>query len=280
MSKIIVEDDWVKFEGPICAKDIRLQAKHSAVLPKLSITKNASITTAIAKALAHFTSIEQLWLWCDVTRTAMRHILPIPGLTILDILSLKHPGQLGELSQATGLEQFRCNHYLSETDLLAIATSPSLIELGAQSADITLPALEALLSMPTLKRLDLEATVFNDEMAELVGASNTLTSLDLGGTPLTKVGLQHLCRMPQLRSLDIWATRIEAADLECLADMPALEYLSIGCNEWQQTLNADDVITKIRTISTLKKIWLDGISLTGTQQAELARDYQVYCSVE
>jgi hypothetical protein len=40
---------------------------------------------------------------CNVTRTAMRHVVGIPGLQVLDVLGSKPPGRLAGFSSATTL---------------------------------------------------------------------------------------------------------------------------------------------------------------------------------
>ena len=69
--------------------------------------------------------------------------------------------------------------------------------------------------------------------------------------------------MSQLRSLDIWALDIQEEDLELLNDLPNLEYLSIGGGyEDQTTLTSKGVLPRLAQLPSLKRVWLDGITLS------------------
>jgi hypothetical protein len=267
-----MQEGWIELKGPITAKDLR-SLRSLGDLERLSVTKLRLLTAEVAQGLAGIKSVRQFWLWCNVTRTAMRHVLAIPMLQVLDVLDITRPGRLAGFSSATALEVFRCNVGLSEADLLAIAEGPSLREIGIQSSALTPRALEALLKMPALESLDLEGTSFDDSMAVQVSASRSLRSLDVGGTPLTRIGLQHICRMKHLKSLDLWATKITEGDLDLLATMPQLEYVSLGGVEGDTTFDAKRLLPKLRAIPSLRRIWLDGVRLDEHQRVILEKQY-------
>lgn len=265
-------DDWVELSGAIKPQDIRV-LRNLGHIPKLSITKSPLLTVKTASAFSALKSVSHLWLWCDVTRTAMRHILAIPGLREIDVLAIVNPGKLGLFSSAESLEVFRGNHYLTEADLLAVTSCRTLREIGAQCSLLTPRVVEALLDLPELHTLDLEGTAFDDNMAASISNANQLVSLDIGNTRLTRKGLSHLCTMKQLRSLDIWATNITEPDLELLAQLPNLEYLSLGNMEGLPSFRAESLLPRLKTISSLQRVWLDGIALNTEQQTELESRY-------
>jgi hypothetical protein len=146
----------------------------------------------------------------------------------LDVLSIRRPGHLAFFERAENLEKFSANFYVTSQISLKSPMCPSLKEVGIQNSELTHTALDVLLSLPHLQKLDLESTPFNDQMAKLISRSTVLTSLDIGATKISRQGLQHLVTMKQLRSLDLWATALSERDLELLIELPALEYLSIG----------------------------------------------------
>jgi hypothetical protein len=114
---------------------MRQLAQINALEPlKLSITKIAQFGVGHARCLAGL-RVRQLWIWCDVTRAAMNHILQLEGLRELDILCMPGPGKLKNFHKAVQLEVFRANHYMTEPDLLQVAQCPSIRVLGAQNAD-------------------------------------------------------------------------------------------------------------------------------------------------
>ncbi len=229
MTKIPPKDDWTKLEGRVSAADIRGLGSKGAI-EKLSLTKMPTLTAKVAQGLSSLQSVDELWLWCDVTRTAMRHVIAVPGLRILDILKLVKPGRLEPFSAASNLEVFRGNHYLSEEDLLQVVACRSLRELGAQGAGLSPRAIKAILDLPKLESLDLEGSAFTDAMAEELSASTSLRSLDVGATRITRTGLSSLCKMRQLRSLN--------------------------------------------AISSLKRVWLDGVKLDPQHRASLEARYE------
>lgn len=260
-------DGWFSIVGEPTADRIRaLQGIRE--LDRLSITKCRLITVEAAKRLRSLHSVSWLWLWCDVTRGAVNHVLQIPDLTTLDILAMRPPGALDCFRMAMQLHTLRANHYLTEIDLLAVAKSTTLRVLGVQNADLTKKAFDALLGLPALEALDIEGTSFDDAMAEQLRGSK-IHSLDIGATRITRRGLAHLVQMPQLRSLDLWATGLSVDDLHLLAAFPNLEYLSVGGVEDGPTLDASKLVTLLLSLSGLKQLWLDGVQVTTEQELAL-----------
>ena len=151
---------------------------------------------------------------------------------------------------------------------------PNLEELGAQCAMISTRALDNILSLPKLRNLDLEETEFDDKMATALASSSTIEALDVGATRVTAKGLRSICTMSQLRSLDIWALDIQEKDLDLLNDLPNLEYLSIGGHDDQTTLTSKGVLPRLAAFPSLKRVWLDGITLSSSERAALERRYE------
>ena len=268
MNQGSTNSDWVKLEGPLKQADIRALKAHGHI-EKLSVTDSPLLTAKTTHAFTSLPSVSWLWLWCDVTRTAMRNVIRIHGLKVLDVLSITAPGRLEGFATATSLETFRGNHYLTEEDLLEVSTCKSLRQIGAQNAALSLRALMALLALPHLETLDLEATVFDDAMAKRVSASKQLRSLDIGATKLSRRGLMYICKMKQLRSLDLWATRIQEEDIELLSQLPNLEYVSIGETEGNTKFNAESLLPRLAAIRSLQRVWLDGVAISPGQKAKL-----------
>jgi len=239
----------------------------------LNLSGQSPITAKIAKGLAALESVRKFRIWCRVTRTAMRHVIPIPGLEELDILEIRYPGRLENFDVATGIKIFRCD-FLSDRDLLEIARLPNLEELWAPNAVLSAEVMAAILSIPKLRKLDLEATRLDNELAAAIASSSTIEELDIGATRMTAEGLRGICTMSQLRRLDIWALDIQEADLEMLGNLPNLEYLIVGGYEGQTTLTSKGVIPRLAQLSSLRCIWLDGIPLSGTELAALKKRFE------
>ena len=258
---------WYALERDIelCAVE---QLRQAGPIAQLSVSKVPLVTVKLAKRLVEL-PVDRLWLWSKVTRRAMRQIIQIPGLRVLDVFSMTGPSSLRYFAKAQSLEEFRANLYLTREDLLEVAHCPTLKEISAQGSELTPDALAAILALPQLTRLDIEATRFDDRMAKRLSSSRTIETLDIGGTPVTGIGLEYLLRMEQLRSLDLWATHITEADLPRLQDLPNLEYLSLGNYDQHVQLDADAVCQLVLQLPSIKRVWLDGIVLNTTQKAAL-----------
>lgn len=268
--------DWVMVKGPFAAAELRALKQHGPI-DRLSITRQPLVTAAVARGLEDVVSVDRLWLWCGITRTAMRHVVAIPGLRVLDVFGLKSPGRLAGFADNTSLQVFRGNLCLSGADLVEVAACPSLTELGAQGGDLTASAFDALLGMIHLETLDLEGTRFDDTMAARLYARASLRRLYVGNTPLTREGLEHIARFRQLRALDIWATAITEPDIDVLAGMPHLEYLSLGsagAGGGRPAFNAQTLLPRLQAIPSLKHVFLDGVPVTDGQRAGYEEHFQ------
>lgn len=273
MTGIASKNDWLELKGSVTLAVIG-GLRGRGCITRLALTEGPLLTARSAQALTRLESVTWLWLWRSVTRTAMRHVIAVPGLETLDVLQMTRPGRLEGFASAQGLKVFRAYHCLTEEDLLEVALCRSLRELGAQSAGLSMRVIDALLAMPDLVALDLEASGFDDAMAERLSASKTLTSLDLGNTRLTRKGLASLCRMSQLRSLDLWATALDEADLDLLLELPRIEYLSVGHVEGDCRFDSQTLIQRLMAMPSLRRIWLDGVPVSQQQREALEARYE------
>lgn len=260
-----IKNDPFNFDDSVTATELRGLTRYGPI-ERLSLTGKSLLTTAVAKGLKGLQSVEHLWLWRKTTRTAMRYVVAIPGLRKLDVLGIESPGHLSGFSAAAALETFRCNLYLTKDDLLEVSSCRTLCEIGAQGAELTTSVLKKLFAMPNLQSLDIEGTRFDDRMAAHLHLCPSLHTLDIGATRLTRKGLEHIVRLPQLRSLDLWATRLHEADFDLLVQLPNLEYLSVGHGGGRQRFDPDTLLPRLRAVSSLKRLWLDGVRLTDAQK--------------
>jgi hypothetical protein len=202
---------------------------------------------------------QRLWLASKVTRPAASGLFEWPGLEVMDLLHLQGPGVLRGVHRACTLTTLRAPHSLSEQDLLQIARSETLCELGAMSADLTRRAFGHLLDMPALIKLDVEGAHFSDAMARRLAQAGRITQLEAGNTALTGVGLRSLARMPTLRLLDIWANDVNTDDIACLRDLPALESLTVGEFTGHPRLDAQALVQHLLAMPALQRVWIDGV---------------------
>ncbi|MES2041940.1 MAG: hypothetical protein V4495_29350 [Pseudomonadota bacterium] len=268
MTKNAELNNDVALSGKITPADIRnLRAKGA--IHELKLSKLPTLTVKLAQALPALQSVEQFWLWCDVTRKAMRYVIKIPGLRVLDIMAIKGPGKLESFADAASLETIRANFYLSEEDVAEILQAPVLTEIGMQGATLSPRVIAMMLAHPHLATVDMERTEFDDTMAVTLSDSKKIHTLDIGATKITGIGLEHLTRMTQLKSLDLWATQVKLEELDLLTRLPHLEYLSLGNFDDVPGFDAAELIPKLEALTSLKNIWLDGISFDKQQAARL-----------
>lgn len=275
MAKIKKDENSILIEGPYSSKDISSLKMHGK-LDKLSLTKLRNLTVMIAKELSGLQSVRHLFIWSSVNKTAMRHVITMPGLEVLDIFEIRAPGKLKYFSEAINLTEFRCNHCLNESDLIELSNLPKVKEIGAQNSEVTKVALEGLLAIPSLENLDLEAANLTDKLAAILGASRSIKHLSVGASKITKNGLKSICKMEQLESLDIWSIDIDEDDLKSLLNLGSLRYLSLGGYEGQTRLKYKGILPYIEELPKLKKLWLDGVLLTDKEKLYLNEKYEYF----
>lgn len=266
-------DNKAALEGDFTQADIEALAVRGAI-SQLSFTQRTTpLTEPVARGLASLASVDYFWLWCTTTRAALRHVFALPRLRELHLLGVATPGRMRGVAEAAHLQVFRSS-WMTETDLLELARSRTLVELAAHGSKITPRVIDAFVAMPKLESLDIEDSRFDDAMAQQLSASTTITRLWACNTRLGGEGLAALCRMRQLRSLDLWMTRITADDLALLATLPNLESLTLGSyNGDPNALRGDAIVRPLRKIKSLKTLWLDGVVLNPSTRRAIEKRY-------
>jgi len=275
MIKIEEKENNISIDGVYSEVDLRKLEKYPQI-NKLSLTGRKEVTIKVAKGLSGLKSVKELFLWSSVNRTAMRHVISIPGLEELNILEIQNPGKLKGFVEATDLKIFRCNHYMTEADLFEISKLPQVIEIGVQNSEITKKALVSLLKLPNLISLDLEATRFDDKAAAMMATSKVIKDLSICATKITKRGLKSICQMSQLESLDIWSTDICESDLKLLLRLENLEYLSLGGYQGQTSLTLKGIMPYLEQMPSLRRLWLDGVVLTEAEKKVMQSRYEYF----
>ena len=266
-------DNNAALEGDFATADIAALAARGAIA-QLSVTQRTTpLTDPIARGLAPLASVDYFWLWCTTTRAALRHVFALPRLRELHLSGIAAPGRLRGVADAAHLQVFRSS-WMTETDLLELSRSRTLVELGVRGSKITPRVIEAFVAMPKLASLDVEDTHFDDAMARQLSVSTAITALWVGQTRLTRDGLAALCRMRQLRSLDLWMTRITVEDLALLATLPNLESLTLGSYDGDpDALRGAEIVPALRKIKSLKTLWLDGVALNPSTRRAIEKRY-------
>ncbi|MCP4935042.1 MAG: hypothetical protein GY927_12755 [bacterium] len=112
--------------------------------------------------------------------------------------------------------------------LIKLRDLKSASGLRVHASTPTLKAEEAIFdhrfALSTLK-----TSTFDDDMAQCIAKSTSITKLEIGASTITAKGLRQLSKTQQLRDLDIWST---GTNMDCLQDLSDLEYLSVGSISW------------------------------------------------
>jgi hypothetical protein len=238
----------------------------------LSISGIRLFDEKLAREVSSWQPIKKVSLWTKTTKAALRQLLVTPGVEEINVLDLSKHGSLQGMPKPDALHTLRCG-WLSSEDLRKIAGLPGLRTLGAQYSSLSHAAVSRLVTMEALVDLDLEGSDLTDELAAILSTSTKIVSLAIGASRVGPKGLQSICRMAQLRELDIWALGIQESDLDFLGALGNLEYLSVGGYQEQTVLTATGVLPRIARLSSLKRLWLDGIALREDEAALLERRY-------
>lgn len=267
-------DEWIELQVPITIESLNDLEKLGHI-EHLAITQHPLLTAKIAKGFQAVLSAGQIWLWCEVTRAAISHIVTVPNLKMLDVLSIKSGGKLCNFSLAQSLERFYCANTdaLRADDFKEISSCMSLTQIHFPNSTLTPQIVKYLLQLPHLHVLDIEASNLDDEMASLISRSKTIETLELGATAISARGLAEICKMTQLKSLDIWATTITQDDLDLLENLPHLEYLSVGQGYDDHYLDSNSLLNTLEKINSLKRVWFDGINFSSDEKMMLSRKY-------
>jgi len=274
MSKTI-QNDWTEIETPITPNSLKKLSKCNHI-NKLYAKQDLLLTADIAKKFGTVKSIEELWLWCDVTKAALRYILAIPKLKRLHIFCIKSLGKTDVYSKSMVLETFYCafSDKLSLGDYKELLSCKTLKNISLMNSDLNIEIINLFLKASHIKSIELEDSNFNDRMAICISKSKSIEKIELGGTLISRIGLEHICNMNQLQSLDIWNTKIQENDLNLLTKLQNLEYLSLGQGYDDNVFGSKSVINSIEPIKSLKRLWLDGIKFDSSEISYLKKRYE------
>ena len=271
---MVNNDDWLQLRNPITIESLKKLRKFGHI-DKIYAKQDPLLTGKVAKGFKEIISVGQIWLWCKVTKAAISHIVAIPKLKMLDVLSIKSYGKLSNFSAATSLEHFYCadTERLSVHDFKEILSCKTLKEVNFPNSTLSPEIIQHLLNLSNLQVLDIEGSNFNDKMASLLSRSKTIVSLEIASTVVSRKGLADICKMNQLKSLDVWATDIKQKDLELLKNLPELEYLSVGQGYDDNSFESKKLIEMLAKMNSLQRIWLDGIKFSSDEKIMLSRKY-------
>jgi len=279
MKLTIQDNNHVEIRGSI-SRSSQLQQSVPVDTKSLTVLNQKFISADLIRGLASCKELRNLHLNCEVARTAIKQVLALNCVEELSIFSVRSPGKkLCGFEGAERLKVFRCEFDLSSSDFIAISKSCTVKELVANNTKIDIHSVEALLRMPNLKSLNLEATDLDDGLVSILADSTRLTSLEIGATKITTRGLEKISEMKQLESLDIWATNISNGDLEMLLKLNNLKYLSIGNYMDQNIITSSVALPIIEKLRSLEQLFLDGVVITDSERKYLAAKYDYFVSI-
>lgn len=156
---------------------------------------------------------------------------------------------------------------ITDAGLIHVAGQKSLEVLDLCGTRITGAGLVHLKELPNLQILMLRNTSVDDAgLVHLRGLAN-LKELLLQGTQVTDAGLLHLVPLRQLELLNLGRTRVTDAGLVTL-DFPARATLrELGL---AHTGITDAGLARVKVLTGLERLYLNGTQITDTGLAELA----------
>jgi Leucine-rich repeat (LRR) protein len=202
-----------------------------------------------------------------------------------------HEGQIVAVNLRAG--------WLSDSDISSLATLPSLSRLDLSLTRISDHGLrelknapgiadlnlcyaelitdEGLLAVRTwhhLRRLNLHGTKITDMTLQHLSGMNTLESLDIGFVQVTDVGLDQLTNLSNLRELMLGGNKLSDVGLQSLRQLTGLTYLDLGGAQrtdsglWSVSIT-DSGMEAIASLRNLLHLRLNGTSVSGRSLEKL-----------
>jgi Leucine-rich repeat (LRR) protein len=182
--------------------------------------------------------------------------------------------------------------WVSDSDMMALATLPALTRLDLSETRITDRGLldlktaqniidlnlfycelvsdqgmAVLKGWQKLKRLNLRGTKITDSTVQILNRLTTLEALDIGFTQVTDSGLAQLNALANLKEISVGGNKLTDGGLQALRQMPALTSLDLAGAQrtdsglWSVSLT-DSGLDSIATLKDLRHLRLNGVVIS------------------
>ena len=250
------------------------QLKPLANVRTLNLHYAEYVTDTGIAHLKHWTQLAHLDLrGTKVTSTLFEHVVHMVSLRSLDVgFSRVNDDSFERLSELPNLEKFSFGgNKMSGTALPLLKLLPKLRELsvgGQQRTDSGLWSVNVsdfnvgnIADISDLRVLDLSGTAITDRGVSQLSRLKHLESLNLSRTNATSKGITALSGILSLRHLKL----AQSAKLDDSVLIACQNFENLEVLELQETTITFEGLTKFSPKSTLKKIFIGGVSLTPEQ---------------
>jgi internalin A len=167
--------------------------------------------------LVKLNRLKFLSLQCsDLDTEGLRQLDRLAELEVLSI-TVK-PDSIEGLSFVANLpklRQFYSDDGITDTGFAWIARCNKLEQITIIAPTLTDAGLKHLANSESLKELQvLSASKITDSGLAHLGSQTNLTSIDIRGTPMTEIGLTHLCKLPRLEMLAVSPGKLSKSAIE------------------------------------------------------------------
>jgi len=192
----------------------------------------------------------------------MELLVALPNIESLDLCNCR------QISDASVVFLLQCRS-LSQLNLAATrVTAGGIASLASaqklEGLDLVMlnpgpddDALVALSRLPALKRLRLSNNGYTEEGVSALTNLERLELLDVGGSDVTDVALQHIAKFPRLRQLCISKSPIDNSGLATLGTLKSLEVLDLVNNQ-HLTVGG---LAKLSSLSNLQFLYVRGAGI-------------------
>jgi len=164
---------------------------------------------------------------------------------------------------------------ISDHALRELKGATAITDLNLRYAElITDEGLLVVRNWHHLRRLNLRGTKITDMTLQHLSGMSTLESLDIGFVQVTDVGLDQLTYLPSLTELMLGGNKLSDVGLQSLRQLTGLTYLDLGGAQrtdsglWSVSIT-DNGMEAIASLRNLRHLRLNGTSVSGRSLEKL-----------
>jgi internalin A len=164
---------------------------------------------------------------------------------------------------------------ISDHGLRELKGATAITDLNLRYAElITDEGLLVVRNWHHLRRLNLRGTKITDMTLQHLSGMSTLESLDIGFVQVTDVGLDQLTYLPSLTELMLGGNKLSDVGLQSLRQLTGLTYLDLGGAQrtdsglWSVSIT-DNGMEAIASLRNLRHLRLNGTSVSGRSLEKL-----------
>lgn len=170
--------------------------------------------------------------------------------------------------------------HITDQGMLELKNLPAIVELNLCFAEyVTDEGLGAIKGWKKLRKLNLRGTKISDMTLEHISGLTALESLNVSSALVTDIGLERLSSLPNLKELAIGGNELGDAGLQSLRQLPGLTFLDLSgrqgtdSNVWTISMS-EKGLEALLTLKNLRELRFGctslGVGSEGTRFATVA----------